>query len=645
MKILLTLVLLFCSTDAWSEKCNAIKEALNKHWEKASICAKDKDTRAAVKWLKLRDSENKFTFKEAARFVYMYPHFPDIHRIILNAESKISHSVPKKDLSLWFRRHSPKSSNALKHYLRVLSGSDNRYKYIVRRTWVYGEFSPSELEDFYKKNKKYLRRIDTKNKINFLLRKGQKKIPSFLMHLVSMETQKIVNARLSLMQNKSNIASIINRVSPQYRSSHLLNHSKALWLKKRGHHHQLAKILIDNYKRPEFFSDFWSKTILILVSHLIDDGNYKLAYKIISNHNFKNVVNYVDGEWFAGKISYLYLQNYKHAFEHFHKLLSKSKFSTSRSKGAYWAARAQYRLGNQKKSIEYYKTASAYSDTFYGQLAAMKINKDKSVKANFKPEVTQSDVDWANKSDLVQISKMLANNKKHIFARKFISMASIRANSRGKRYLLTKLGSKTKLPGLSVVSGKEVARRGMFEAEHSYPVVNIRPSTKIESALVNAIIRQESEFDQYAKSSAGAMGLMQLIYPTAKYVSNKLKQYFNKRTLMSNKVLNVRFGSYYLSELIDRYKGSYVLAIAAYNAGPSNVDKWIKRFGDPRKTKDYNAVVGWIEKIPYYETRTYVQNVLSNLQIYRSKLRKNKGGKIRINLDTDLVRATKRKLV
>ena len=74
----------------------------------------------------------------------------------------------------------------------------------------------------------------------------------------------------------------------------------------------------------------------------------------------------------------------------------------------------------------------------------------------------------------------------------------------------------------------------------------------------------------------------------------------------------------YLEELLDRFSGSYVLSIAAYNAGPARVHQWVDSFGDPRtKTID---VIDWVESIPFTETRNYVQRVLENLQVYRIRL-------------------------
>jgi soluble lytic murein transglycosylase len=113
---------------------------------------------------------------------------------------------------------------------------------------------------------------------------------------------------------------------------------------------------------------------------------------------------------------------------------------------------------------------------------------------------------------------------------------------------------------------------------------------------------------------------MQLMPKTAKEIAKKLKIDFSIRQLEENHMLNIRLGAGYLARLIQKFDGNYVLALAAYNAGPLNVQRWINSAGDPRQTKI--DTIDWIERIPFRETRNYVQRVLENLYVYR-RLQKN----------------------
>jgi soluble lytic murein transglycosylase len=143
-------------------------------------------------------------------------------------------------------------------------------------------------------------------------------------------------------------------------------------------------------------------------------------------------------------------------------------------------------------------------------------------------------------------------------------------------------------------------------------------SQGLDEAWVFGLVRQESRFIVNAKSSAGARGLMQLMPATAKYVAKKLGLPYTKDKLTSDTTFNISLGRAYLSELLNDHGGSYVLAIAAYNAGPRRVSEWTARFRDPRR-QDVD-VIDWVELIPISETRNYVQRVLENTQVYRHRL-------------------------
>jgi soluble lytic murein transglycosylase len=129
--------------------------------------------------------------------------------------------------------------------------------------------------------------------------------------------------------------------------------------------------------------------------------------------------------------------------------------------------------------------------------------------------------------------------------------------------------------------------------------------------------RQESEFNAAAKSPVGASGLMQLMPGTAKAVAKAYKvKYLPKQ--LTDASYNAQLGEAHLRDLISSYSGSYIMTLAAYNAGGGRVQEWVKAFGDPRKP-DVDPI-DWIERIPFTETRDYVKKIMETLQLYRSRL-------------------------
>jgi soluble lytic murein transglycosylase len=173
---------------------------------------------------------------------------------------------------------------------------------------------------------------------------------------------------------------------------------------------------------------------------------------------------------------------------------------------------------------------------------------------------------------------------------------------------------------LVTLAGKLAAQRGFAFDLEAWPVDGFPLSSApaVEPALAFAIARQESSFDPYALSPAGARGLMQLMVPTAQETAKKQRLDFAAERLISDPAYNVVLGTAHLGELVDYWRGSYVLAIASYNAGAGNVKKWVAANGDPRVAG--TDPVRWIERIPVSETRFYVQRVMENLQIYRARL-------------------------
>jgi len=154
----------------------------------------------------------------------------------------------------------------------------------------------------------------------------------------------------------------------------------------------------------------------------------------------------------------------------------------------------------------------------------------------------------------------------------------------------------------------------MFYFSQAFPELGSSVSPSLWS-VAHGIARQESSFDPYAISHAGARGMMQLMTGTAREQAGKLGVGYDGDRLISDPNYNVMLGSAYFQRMLNTWNGSIPLAVASYNAGSGNVRKWIDRYGDPRGQVD---MLKWIEAIPYTETRAYVQRVIENSVVYDS---------------------------
>jgi len=150
--------------------------------------------------------------------------------------------------------------------------------------------------------------------------------------------------------------------------------------------------------------------------------------------------------------------------------------------------------------------------------------------------------------------------------------------------------------------------------------------------VVYSIARQESEFNPRDVSTAHALGLMQVTPEAGREMAKKFNVTYDQKRLLHDDVYNMQIGAAELGDDISAYRGSYILAFAGYNAGRGRVKEWIDRHGDPR---DPNVdPVDWVERIPFSETRNYVQRIMENVQVYRVKF----GGGTRLMIEADLHR-------
>lgn len=625
--------------------CDAVSLAEKKYWSEAQNCAvkqNDLATRKLIEWMCFQDGKCEFDFNEITAFIEKNPHFPDQERLVKRAEDKITEELDHSVVMTWFNKHKPTTGNGIKYYYDIKLPTIEKKETLIgaaKYGWIYGNHDRQERRVYLQKYGRYLSEKDHIEKVNTLIIRGNNKIDDDVLELLPDGYKKVIKARLALRDGAASFTRAIASVPKHLRNDPGLLLSEAMWYKNKDDYKGLMSLIAAHHNNSSILKDDWFKIRTRLIGELLDEQQYQIAYDLAKHHHYKDSINYVDGEWLAGRIAYFYLKQPKLALVHFEKMEEKAKYSVSKAKASYWAANAAQKIGEKEKSNKYFTLAASYPDNFYGQLAATHLNKAGSINLKSLPKPTPEDIKWFDNNILIRISKILIAKKKYALAEKFMKAAIATANNPAKIALIVRMGYDINIPRIAVNSGKEAVRHGCFLPHHVYPTLGYSPGKdQIEKGLMLAIIRQESAFDPQAVSTAEAMGLMQLIHPTAKEVGRKLGIKFRKQDLLHNQKLNLTFGCHHLTESIEYYDGSYVLAIAAYNAGPGNVNKWIQRFGDPRELKTPEQVVTWIEKIPFYETRGYVQNVLANLQIYRSLLKNPKTNVIDVRINEDLLR-------
>jgi soluble lytic murein transglycosylase len=289
------------------------------------------------------------------------------------------------------------------------------------------------------------------------------------------------------------------------------------------------------------------------------------------------------------------------------------KMPISTSRANYWLAKTEKYLLKEDNANSYYDIASNYNTTFYGLLSNININNE----PNFELEDIEMIIDTAenNINKKLQVLRLLSSTSEKKYSLRFINGLFKNKLSKNEILQILQVLKNEKRTDLFIRACKKAIRIDKSFQKYLFPYPYNINSNILNDPLIMAIAKQESEFYPYANSSSGALGVVQVMPSTAKITAKKLGIKYSKKRLLNDTEYNLYIGSKYFYSLIKYYDESIILAIAAYNAGPTNVNKWIKLYGDPRdKSVD---IINWIELIPFTETRNYVQRVVENYIVYQ----------------------------
>ncbi len=345
----------------------------------------------------------------------------------------------------------------------------------------------------------------------------------------------------------------------------------------------------------------------------------KTAYAIAKAHGPLEGQDLSDAEFMAGWIALRFMHDPLLAIRHF-EASRVERLSRTETRAAYWLGRAKKEIGAASEARRYFIEAASRFYTFYGALARQALGHADTCKFRAPAAPSARTIAAFVNEDAfkgVMIAKQL--DMEGLLNGYVLDLAR-RIRDPEQMTLVLELARRVTKPNVAVRSAKIALLRGFASEKYAFP--DLLPefketggNGKLEQALLNALTRQESEFHTGTVSRAGARGLMQLMPQTAKEVAATVKMKYRRKRLVSDPSYNVTLGSVFLAQLLSRFDGSYILTLAAYNAGPGRVAQWIKENGDPRK-KGADPI-DWVERIPFTETRQYVQRILESIQVYR----------------------------
>jgi soluble lytic murein transglycosylase len=610
----------------------AISAMEKKKWAKAlsiSKKAKDKSIYKFIQWQHLLTTVNQASFYDYQQFINNNKNYPRINRLRYLAEHKLStKKISPKKIIKWFNENEPFSGfgKLVLGESFIATGDIPKGVKLIKNGWVTANLSRSDMKFFRKKYKKFLIPEDYIKRADYLSWENKFWDLKRMLRYLPKDYQLLYTARQLLMSKSYGVDNAIGKVPNKFKNDPGLNYDRLKWRRKRGRLDGSLEILlkIKNNKKYLRRPEKWWKERAIISRSLIYKKKYALAYKISSKHALENGPEYAEAEWMSGWIALSFLNDPILATKHFKNFYNNVGYPISLARGAYWLGKSYEKMNNKKESLRWYEEATKYLTTYYGQLAHLKIKPNEKFVLNEQIKVDGKLKKKFYEKDLVKIVFLLNELNKDKYTKDILKHLASENIANGSEILTAELATNISRYDFAIQISKLASYEKRFHNDFNYPIIgtpNFINGRKIpESAFILSIIRQESEFDLSAHSSAGAKGLMQLMPYTAKLVSKQAKLPYSKSRLTSDPEYNINLGSHYIAGLILEYDGAYPFAIAAYNAGPKRVRYWKKINKNPQK-KQINYV-DWIELIKFKETRNYVQRVLENYNVYRYILEK-----------------------
>ncbi len=585
----------------------------------------DPTARSLGQWLYLMAKDRDVDLAEAGAFLDAHPDWPATARIQAFVESRISNEAPADAILDFFRARAPRTGDGKIQLARALlsKGQNDEATALIRDAWINHNFTVSQERRLLAAYKSRLAKADHAARVDRLLWAIQVTNARRTFPYLSSGDRRKAEARAALLVRASTAPRLYRNLTKAEQLDSGVLHAAVRYHRRTDQ--QDYAISLAN-KAPDTIealrnTDRWWTERRILMQWAVREGRFTDAYRLAAEHGGAEGTDFSDAEFVAGWIALRFLKEPERATTHFEAMTGAVATPISLSRGYYWLGRAASAAGNETAARENYAAAAEHHYAYYGQLAAEALG-GAAIQKTFAAPMVAGPEDKArfNSRPAVAALRMLSDLNLDYELMVFAYHVDDELERPGEYLELANITNGEGAPHLTVRAGKVATQRGAFTPHVAYPTVFVPDEARafVSPEIILGLSRQESEFNPRAFSSAGARGVMQLIPSTAQITARKEGLPYRRSALLDDPVYNMTLGSAHLSHLLDRFDGSLVMTLAAYNAGAHRASQWAEDYGDPR-TGDVDPV-DWVELIPFSETRNYVQRVLENVQVYRGRL-------------------------
>lgn len=596
-----------------------------KQWDIArslAYASHNSHVKKAVDWYYFAQASEFPKFEVLAEFITKHPTFPQMDKLTRRAEiALLTSSLDKTTKRAWFEKHPPVTALGK---LRFAELQDKADKDTVINAWVEGDLTHAEAIRISETYRQWIDRDAYTKRVDRLIWDEQASDAEDLFNYITPDYVPVAKARISLLRDSKLAPDLVNGIEKKYQQDKGLLYERMRYRLRRDDEVGAEEILLQISEEDDLpHADKWWPARKTAIREALQAGRYQTAARLANAHGVdrKDREELSEALFLQGWVSLVFIKDAKTGFNAFKELYDVVKFPISRSRAAYWAARAAEKLGNESDAKDWYEIAASYPTLFYGQIAHSHLHGDKPLNLQPEPTVSEEELKaFIDSNPVAAVTAGLIRSGGETYTMPFLRELARAAASPKEAAYAVALAKLTRRQDYVMRIAKEVwQEHQVMMTETSFPITPLPKNVPqdFDAALAYAIARQESLFYNQATSPVGARGLMQVMPSTGKLVAKKLGIDFTADDLYDPQT-NLLIGSSYIHDLVQKFDGSMVMAIAGYNAGPGRPSKWAQTYGRPNG--NLHQTINWIEMIPFNETRNYVMRVLENYQVYRAML-------------------------
>ena len=612
---------------------DSVKEAINLAQRGRTEAAterrsgiRDSAGQKLVEWVILRSSDTTAGFARYAAFLHANPSWPSAGMLRRRAEARLWQE--KRDAATvqrFFASQPPLGTLGKLALGRALLEAGDRAgaQTQIRDAWRQDSFSAGLEKQILEDYGSLLTRADHKVRFDVRLYTDDMDAAMRAAQRLGAAEVALVNARRAVNRKAANAGALLAAVPASLHRDPAFMYTRIQWLRRSDKTDEALQLTLATTHDPRLIhdTDEWWIERRILVRRLLDEGKVQEAYRISRDAPQPTGREHlrVDQPFTAGWIALRYLNDPRTAAQHFARIAQVTDHPTSLARMDYWLGRTAEASGRSGDARRHYESAARHSASYYGQLARARMGH-REIAVRTALQLSNSERAALRNAEVVRAVELLYATGNRDLVTTFVADLD-RVADTGALKMIGETAAKNADPRAMMYLGRDAIARGLTFDRYAFPTAGLPKYASIgpeaKRHLVYSIARQESAFSPRAMSSAKAMGYMQVTPAAGRTIARKYGVKFDAKRLLNDPTYNMQMGAAEIGSLVQEYHGNHVLAFVAYNAGRGRARDWIARFGDPRDPSV--DVVDWVERIPFFETRNYVQRVMENMQIYRAQ--------------------------